>query len=66
MADPSPTNSPAAVLENPEPTSNNINSEPPPKEEEPHDHMAIPPPLAPLPELVDNQIDTIMTDVVVS
>lgn len=64
MADPSPTNSPAAVPGNPEPTSN-FNSEPASKEE-PQDQMAIPPPLAPLPDLVDTQLDTIMTDMVVS
>lgn len=64
MADPPPTDLPAAVLENPEPT-NNFPSEPVSKEE-PQDHMAVPPPLAPLPGLVDNQMDTIMTDVVVS
>ena len=66
MADSFPTNSPAAVLENPEPiTTSNFNSEPTAKEE-PQDQMTFPPPLAPLPDLVDTQLDTIMTDVVVS
>ena len=65
MADPSPNNSPAVVLGNPEPVSNHLNSEPASKEE-PQDQMAIPPALAPLPDLIDTQLDTIMTDVLVS
>lgn len=64
MADPSPTNSPAVALENPQTTSN-FNPEPASKEE-PQDHMAIPLPAAPLPGLVLNQLDTEMTDVAVS
>lgn len=65
MADSTPTHLPATfpILEPPQPASE-INSEPTSKDE-PQGLIAIPPPLAPHPGLVDTQPDTIMTDVAV-
>lgn len=65
MADPPPAHSPATfpALETPQPV-NVIHSEPASREE-PQDPAAIPPPLAPLPDLVEAQLDTIMPDAVV-